>query len=264
VPFQIERAITAGLPRAACEDVPVRAVDRHLDWEGCDNARDLGGLPTVDGGVTRRGALVRSDALQKLTAAGWDALLAYGVRTVVDLRNPDERGPDAAPRPSAVTTVHVPLDVAEDREFWDVWEHGPQFGTPLYYRPHLERFPARNAEVVAAIAHAAPGGVAFHCQGGRDRAGQVALLVLTLAGVEPEAIADDYALSEERLRASSAARGEPDQAPVLNGYLAQQGTTARRALLEVLNGLDLEAHLGAAGLSAADVAALRRRLVVRS
>jgi hypothetical protein len=239
----------------------VRTVDRHLAWDGCDNARDLGGLPTTDGGVTRRGALVRSDALQKLTAAGWAALVDHGVRTVVDLRNADERGPDAAPRPSGITTIQVPLDVAEDREFWDVWEHGPQFGTPLYYRPHLERFPARNAEVVAAIARAAPGGVAFHCQGGRDRAGQVALLVLTLAGVEPEAIADDYELSEERLRATYAARGEPDQAPALNGYLAQQGTTARGALLDVLSGLDLQAHLAAAGLTADDVAALRRRLL---
>jgi hypothetical protein len=261
VPFQIERGIAPGLPGAGCEDVPVRAADRHLAWEGCDNARDLGGLPTADGGVTRRGALVRSDALDKLTAAGWTALAGHGVRTIVDLRNPDERGPDAAPRPPSVTTIHLPLDVAEDREFWDVWQHGPQFGTPLYYRPHLERFPRRNAEVVAAIARAAPGGVVFHCQGGRDRAGQVALLVLTLAGVEPEAIAADYALSEERLRVTYAARGEPDPAPSLNGYLAQQGTTARRALLEVLDGLDLRAHLGAAGLSAGDVAALRRRLL---
>jgi protein tyrosine/serine phosphatase len=236
-------------------------VDRTLDLPGCHNARDLGGLPTRDGGRTRRGALVRSDALQQLTADGWAALVAHGVRTVVDLRNDDERGPDVAPRPPDITTVHVPLDVSEDREFWDVWEHGPQFGTPLYYRPHLGRFPERNAQVVAAIARAAPGGVAFHCGGGRDRAGQVALLVLTLAGVDPDAIADDYVLSEERLRAKYAAAGEPDQAPVLNGYLAQQGTTARAALLRVLDGLDLEAHLGAAGLTAADVAALRARLI---
>jgi protein-tyrosine phosphatase len=234
-------------------------VDRTLDLPGCHNARDLGGLPAGGGARTRRGALVRSDALDQLTAAGWDALVAHGVRTVVDLRNDDERGPDAAPRPAEITTLHVPLDVSEDREFWDVWEHGPQFGTPLYYRPHLERFPERNAQVVAAIARAAPGGVAFHCQGGRDRAGQVALLVLTLAGVAPEAIADDYALSEERLRPRYAAAGEPDQAPMLNGYLARQGLTARTAVLGVLDGLDLEAHLRAGGLTAGDVAALRAR-----
>jgi protein-tyrosine phosphatase len=31
----------------------------------------------------------------------------HGVRTIVDLRNDDERGPDAAPRPSAVTTIDL-------------------------------------------------------------------------------------------------------------------------------------------------------------
>lgn len=42
--------------------------DRNLDWDGCFNARDLGGLRTVDGSVTRPGELVRSDTLDRLTA----------------------------------------------------------------------------------------------------------------------------------------------------------------------------------------------------
>jgi protein-tyrosine phosphatase len=114
--------------------------DRHLDWEGCSNVRDLGGMLAAGGRRTRRGALVRADALDRLTAAGWAALEDHGVRTVIDLRNDDERGSDAAPRPARVETVHLPHDAVEDREFWDVWSSGPQYGTPLYYGPHLERF----------------------------------------------------------------------------------------------------------------------------
>src|SRR4051812_31432926 len=98
--------------------------DRHLDWEGCFNVRDLGGLPLADGGETRWCAVVRGDALDELTEAGWAALAAHGVRTVVDLRNADERG-DAIP-PDGVRVVHVPLDASEDREFWSVWASGPQ------------------------------------------------------------------------------------------------------------------------------------------
>ena len=136
----------------------------HLEWEGCFNVRDLGGLSTSAGRKTRRAAVVRADALGGLSDAGWAALIGHGVRTVIDLRNEDERAHvDASQRPASVTTVPIPLDVSEDREFWNAWESGPQFGTPLYYRPHLERFPARNAAVVAAIADAQPGGVAFHC-----------------------------------------------------------------------------------------------------
>jgi hypothetical protein len=70
--------------------------DRHLDWDGCFNVRDLGGLPTAGDHVTRRGAPVRADSLAGLSAAGWDALRAHGVRTVVDLRNDDEVACDDA------------------------------------------------------------------------------------------------------------------------------------------------------------------------
>src|SRR5829696_10122271 len=92
--------------------------DRRLDWDGCTNVRDLGGLRTADGRLIRRGAIVRADALDRLSAAGWAALEAHGVRTVIDLRNDDERGEDGAPRPAGLTTVHLPLDGVEDTEFW--------------------------------------------------------------------------------------------------------------------------------------------------
>lgn len=235
--------------------------ERHLDWDGCFNVRDLGGLRTTDGRETRWGRVVRADALDGLTAGGWAVLVAYGIRTVVDLRDGDERRGDVARRPASVSTVQLPLDGSADREFWDVWETGPQFGTPLYYGPHLERFPERSAAVVAAIARAQPGGVAFHCGGGRDRAGQVAMLLLALAGVAPEEIAADYALSADRLPARYASRGEEDQGPVLEAFLAERGTTAGELIVTTLAELDVEGHLLAAGLTAEDVGALRRRLL---
>jgi len=62
-------------------------IPRDVAWEGCYNARDLGGLPVVGGGCIRRGALVRSDNLSRLTPAGVAALGASGVRTVLDVRS---------------------------------------------------------------------------------------------------------------------------------------------------------------------------------
>ncbi|HEX7299288.1 MAG TPA: tyrosine-protein phosphatase, partial [Solirubrobacteraceae bacterium] len=76
--------------------------DRRLQWDGCANVRDLGGLRVSGGGETRWGALVRADAVDRLTADGWSALEAHGVRTVIDLRNDDELGEDVAPRPAGV------------------------------------------------------------------------------------------------------------------------------------------------------------------
>jgi protein tyrosine/serine phosphatase len=235
--------------------------ERHLGWAGTHNSRDLGGLPAGGGGATRWGAIVRSDSMQTLEARGWEEVEAHGIRTVIDLRNEAEIGADVAPRPASIETVNIPLDVTEDREFWDVWENGPQFATPLYYRPHLERFPERSAEVLRTIATAPPGGVAFHCQGGRDRAGQISMLVLALAGVEPEAIAADYALSDERLRPLYLSRGDEDEAPKIGAFLRDQGTTATELIVELLAEFDLEGTLRDAGLGDADLDALRGRLV---
>jgi protein tyrosine/serine phosphatase len=235
--------------------------DRHLDWDGCFNVRDLGGLRTVDGAETRWGAVVRGDAPSRLTEAGWEGLLEHGVRTIVDLRNDDERGPDAAARPDEVATIHVPLDGLDDREFWDDWQHGPQFATPMYYASHFERFPDRTARVIAAIANAQPGGVYFHCVGGRDRSGQVAILLLTLAGVEPSEIVADYELSAPRLVRLYEAWGEPDQGPELAEFLAREGTSARELILSLLESFDAESYLRAAGLGRAEIAAVRTRLL---
>jgi protein tyrosine/serine phosphatase len=235
--------------------------DRHLNWRGTYNSRDLGGLATADGRVTRPGAIVRSDSLQRLEAQGWEEVGALGICTVIDLRNESEIGSDAAPRPGSIETANIPLDVAEDREFWDVWEAGPQFATPLYYRPHLERFPERSAAVLRTIATAPAGGVVFHCQGGRDRAGQISVLVLALAGVDPEAIAADYMLSDTRLRRLYLSRGQEDEAPKIAAFLRDQGTTATELIVALLTEFDVEGTLRAGGLSEADLAALRARLV---
>jgi protein-tyrosine phosphatase len=227
--------------------------NRHLSWAGCRNVRDLGGLPTAGGGRIRPGALVRADALERLAAEGWTALWEYGIRTVIDLRNDDEIGEDDAPRPAGLTTIRLPLDGMEDTEFWEQWIHRPEFGTPHYYGPWLERFPERAARVLAAIAHAEPGGVAIHCGIGRDRTGLVTMLALAFAGVPPEAVAEDYALSVGRVPPSEE----------LDALYARLATTPAEVLAGVLDGVDAEAYLRAAGLGVGDLAALHRRLVRR-
>jgi hypothetical protein len=199
---------------------------------GCANARDLGGLRTRDGRMVRRGALFRSGAPD----ASWEAVRAQGIVTVIDLRNADERGAAGA------GSVSLPLDGIEDTAFWDQWTSRVEFGTPLYYAPFLEHFPGRAAAVVAAIAGAPPGAVLFHCQGGRDRTGLIAMLVLAALGVADEDIAAEYALSV------------PDE--TAEAFYAELGETPEAVALEFLRGLDLDAHL-----RGVDVAALRARLL---
>ena len=236
--------------------------DRWLRWEGCCNVRDLGGLPVRDG-VVAPGALVRADSLNHLTDAGWAALVDHGVRTVIDLRNDDERREDMAPRPEILETITVPLDGVHDTEFWAEWMSGPQFGTPLYYLPHLRRFPDRTAAVVSAVARARPGGVVFHCNAGQDRAGQIAMVLLALLGATAETIAGDYALSAEARPALAAARGIEDDRDARARVLAEYGTTIPQVLADTLAGIDLRPALTDAGLADADLTALQARALAR-
>jgi protein tyrosine/serine phosphatase len=235
--------------------------DRHLNWDGCANVRDLGGLRTAHGRTTRRGAIVRADALDRLSAGGWAALEAHGVRTVIDLRNHDEIGADAAPRPAGLTTVHLPLDGVEDTEFWKHWHGRPEFGTPIYYRPFLDHFPGRTAGVFTAIASAAPGGVAIHCGIGRDRTGLITIMLLALAGVALEEITADYALSEPRVEVLLKRLGADDSLDSATTFYERSGTTAAEAITAMLAELDVEAYLRAAGVTGEDLAAIRERLL---
>jgi hypothetical protein len=194
-----------------------------------DDWRDLGGIRTTDGRTIRPGALVRARSLDHLDDDDWAAIHALGVRTLIDLRNEDERA--AAPAPRGITAVHVPLDSTEDRAFWDEWSADWRFGTPVYYGPHIARFPERSLGVLTAIAYARPGGVLYHCMGGRDRTGMITMLVLALVGVAPDDIAADYELS---------AAMSVDANAVTEG-LTRAGTTARAELLRALAEVDLDA-----------------------
>ena len=171
-------------------DVPPRA-PRDLTWDGCLNVRELGGLPTTDGGETRTGAMVRADDVQQLSTAGCKALADHGIRTVIDLRGDHEREDDP-PAELPVEVVHVPFMEASDAEWDEIAEEieaavaaAPDVATSTrdVYLIFLERFQDNVAAAVRAVAFAPEGGVVIHCVGGKDRTGLLAAFLLHLAGV---------------------------------------------------------------------------------
>ncbi len=204
---------------------------------------------------------MRADDPGRLTGAGWSALHAYGIRTIVDLRNDHEiEAASGGARPAEVATIHVPLDDAGDTEFWQHCWDNELDGSPLYYRLFLDCKPERCAAAVTAVARARPGGVVVHCGGGRDRTGLVILLLLALADVMADDVAADYELSNLCLRAYWAGLGEPDEGHEIEAILARRKTSARALILDVLASLDVASYLRAGGVGEADLAAVRARL----
>jgi protein-tyrosine phosphatase len=187
-----------------------------IELEGAVNVRDVGGMPATDGGETVYGRLLRSENLQELTPADVGRLVGeYGLTTVVDLRSTVElttEGPAPLDAVASVRHAHHPvlrefLDASQtasaalltealeaDRErFAD----DPMCG---HYLGYLEN---RPEEVIGALRSitTAPGAAIVHCAAGKDRTGVVIALALTVAGVVPEVIVDDYAATNDRLEA---------------------------------------------------------------
>ena len=208
------------------------------------------------GGLTPRGVFFRSESADLITPAGWEQVRAAGIRTIVDLRQPGERAADTSPRPDWLTTVAVDLDGLENQEFWrDYWDNG-LVGTALYYLPHLAVMPERSAAALSALVTAPAGGVLFHCMGGRDRTGMIAMLLLTAAGAEPAEIVGDYMETVRNGGARAAAAGRHDNELALEAICQARGSTTREAFRHAVQKLNLPAVLDAAALGADERAAL--------
>ena len=246
--------------------------DRAIVWDGCVNVRDLGGLPTEDGGQTRAGQVIRADNVGALTDVGWRTVVRHGITRIVDLRWPEEAAEDP-PRDVVIEVVPVSvlgerldeddgylqklnahLDTVEDVADHYVWS----------YVEFLEGNRDRFGAALAAIADA-PGPVVIHCMGGKDRTGLVAALLLRLAGVSLDVIGSDYALSGPNLAGTLRAwlaEAPTDVVRRRREKLSQTPAGAMRRVLETIEERygSVEQYVQAGGLSAAEVQRLRSRL----
>ena len=221
--------------------------ERILVWDGCTNVRDLGGLRTCDGRMTRFGVVVRSDTPARLTASGWSALYAYGIRTIITLRThgmTEDELNFTSPY-SDIVNIQAEIEDITDQEFVQKWVNTNFWGTPLYFRDTLQRWPKRHAVVFSAIAQA-QGGVLFHCIRGHDRTGIISLLLLGFAGVLLDDIVADYELSLD---------------PVRDKVLARENSSVRDAISSTLDGFDFDGYLRMGGVSQDDLSAVRKRFL---
>jgi protein-tyrosine phosphatase len=244
--------------------VNANEADRALAWDACLNVRDLGGLVTADGRRVRRGALVRSDQLCRLSDGGRVALVAHGVRTVIDLRNPAEaeRDPDPIWHEHGVDYLLIPQ---QSEQLWRELEPVARTRSERDCAV-IDRRAVQIAAMAGAVANAVPGGVIIHCLAGKDRTGIAVAMLLSLVGVSEADIAEDYSLTVPNLAAELAAAlaAAPDdeaRARLVRSYDASAETMlATLTHLRTRHG-GAKAYLTRAGLSDANVDRIRARLL---
>ncbi len=250
----------------------VIAADRRVPFEGITNFRDLGGYRARSGARVRWGLVFRAEALHGLTDADRDLYQHLGMRTVYDLRSEMEREARPGPFPSRWVEVvgrprdgESPIAVSSGMTVDD----GERILEGLY-TGLIEHSATKIGGLLTGLTEDGGLPAVFHCHAGKDRTGVVAALLLEALGVDRGTVLDDYELTARyRFRSQQ----EPTFQRLIEQFAmspeAAAGVlnTPRWAMAAALGTLDrdhggIDAYLtGPAGMRAADVEALRGRLL---
>lgn len=174
----------------------MRKEGTRLLLEGVVNLRDVGGYEGENGRFVRPQTLLRADCLHRLPAASQQALLNYGLRSVIDLRRPVEieHEPNVFAHSPHVAYHHLPLY----NEWQDLAAQRPRDLVHLYTLM-LDNCQSAFRNLFTLLARPGAFPALVHCKVGKDRTGVVIALLLDVAGVPAGTIAADYALSRPYL-----------------------------------------------------------------
>jgi protein-tyrosine phosphatase len=200
---------------------PLVVADRSLHLASMPNLRDIGGYRTADGHWVRMGRLYRSDGLDKLSDADYQALQALDIKLVCDLRTEGERakGPDRLPAgaegavfdvaadagdaTAVITEAITSGDTAKQEELL-----GDGKGAQLMVdggRSFVTLASAKTAYTAMFDRFADPASypALLHCTAGKDRTGWATATVLSALGVPRRTVMADYLLSNDELAAKN-------------------------------------------------------------
>ena len=231
------------------------------------NVRDLGGLTTKDGRITKCGRFLRADAPTQLNLNDLQLLLDFPVRTVIDLRSQNEivELPHGLRDLPEVDYINIPLlgdDLGAGIAAVQMYEAGRDMvGLADLYIHMLENSRESLGQVFVQMAAARSGACLFHCAHGKDRTGLISALLHLLAGVSDADIVANYQVSEMYLK------------PLYDTFMHTIPAEVRHYFNTHPQNMELtlryfhqhfesaEAYLATCGVSSAEIAELKDRLL---
>lgn len=176
-------------------------------FRGAPNFRDLGGLRTTDGRQVRAGRLFRSDSLADLTPDDLVLFATLGVRSIVDLRDPQERHRKPNRLPAAAAVRQHTIGFLPPGAHHLLRSLGPESTVETVHRTLIEYYKAfalthatNYARMFDALLEADALPALIHCTSGKDRTGFGVALILSALGVPREQIVADYLRSNHAPR----------------------------------------------------------------
>ncbi len=203
-------------PEEAKEDkgtTDTMPADRFLNIEGLRNARQLGGYIGADGRAIKKGLLLRTERLDKLSDQAAAALAEqYAVSNVVDFRMDYERaGADDheitgaenewinvyqmdMSDPENIALMKRIKELESDLEKSVAYAETGKLAS-LYTEILLSEAGQQGYARFFDLLLEADGAVLWHCTYGKDRTGVAAALVMYALGVDEESIMQEFLLT---------------------------------------------------------------------
>ncbi|SFT52951.1 protein-tyrosine phosphatase [Lishizhenia tianjinensis] len=188
-----------------------QSYEKHVELEGEDNMRDMGGYTGENGKRVLFRKLFRSGELSGLTENDKQIMLDLGIEQVIDLRTNTEINEHPDNLPTGVNSFHLPLiDEAP----------GSGSGTGGSYEDFIQAVISGQVDATEVMINSAYNTIdsikianwttifnhlednkvtLWHCTAGKDRAGMTAALVLSSLGVDRATIIEDFLASNDFL-----------------------------------------------------------------
>ncbi|KAF2117525.1 protein-tyrosine phosphatase-like protein [Lophiotrema nucula] len=195
ITYELKTLVKTDMREAIDKDIigEVLSKDPFISVPGVINIRDIGVNASP---YLRRGLVYRSGALHKVDGSSIALLKdTLGIKLILDLRVDCELEKQPTPAIEGVRNVHLNATrQPKAKDMSTFIESGGKKGFVSIYGDVLE---VHQPSIRYALEWIRDEGtpLLFHCTAGKDRTGVLAAVILGLAGVPKDVIADDYVLS---------------------------------------------------------------------
>lgn len=147
------------------------------------------------------GQLYRSGSLSILDEAGWHALGILGIRTVIDLRGPQETEAMPVLPPSSISRTWLPILADDDAPLHDIHDERETVARIVRaYRRIVDVHGNVLARLVRSLAQRETLPAVIFCTAGKDRTGIAVAMLLRAIGISPALVEADYLATNTQMR----------------------------------------------------------------